>query len=62
VKPTSIKRGPKRSGCVEEDGTLRPFEPQDNIVKEKEATGKKEASSKSWREGRAQQDRGQDRN
>ena len=43
---TSIKRGPKRSGCVEEDGTLRLFEPQDNTVKEKEAAGKKAASSK----------------
>ena len=44
---TSIERGPKRSGCVEEDGTLRLFEPQDNMVKEKKAAGKKEASSKS---------------
>lgn len=44
---TSIKRGPQRSGCGEEDGTLRLFEPQDNTVKEKEAAGKKETSSES---------------
>lgn len=43
---TSIKRGPKGSGYMEEDRTLGLSEPKDNMVKEKETAGKKEASSK----------------
>lgn len=41
---------------MEEDRTLGLSEPKDNMVKEKEAAGKKEASSKRQREGREEQD------